>query len=152
MHSGHSMPGDAAHAGPPVGRTIAMWAMLLATVLLAALVLIEGFYTIAKATYSAYVCGSFARIDSEIGWTLVPSASSCLGGRSVFSSGPPWFQSAVHTDANGFRSARPATDTPTGGVMFVGDSFVFGYGVDYAQSFPGVFEAMSGIPVVDVAS
>jgi hypothetical protein len=135
-----------------MARSIAMWAMLVAIPIIALLALVLGFYAAAKLTYSAYVCRSFARIDGEIGWILEPSATSCLGGRSVFSNGPPWFESSVYTDANGFRSARSGTDAPIGGVMFVGDSFTFGYGVNFDQSFPGMFAEISGIPVVDIAS
>jgi hypothetical protein len=133
-------------------KPIAMWLILCAIPVLATPILILAFYGIVKATYSAYTCGSFAKIDAEIGWVLKPSVTSCLGGRNVFSSGPPWFHSTVYTDVNGFRSAQPGTPTPTGGVMMVGDSFTFGYGVDFEQSFAGVFQDASGVPVVDVAS
>jgi hypothetical protein len=106
-------PADrAAESVQPAGgrrplRQAAMWLMLGAMLLLAALGLMLAFYATVKLTYSAYTCGSFARIDGEIGWVLKPSTTSCLGGRSAFSPSRPWFHSTVFTDVNGFRAARP---------------------------------------------
>jgi hypothetical protein len=145
------MKDEAAHQ-PRGGKLIAMWTALAAIPIFVMVVLILAFYALGKLTFSEYVCGSFAQLDAEIGWVLAPSVTSCLGGRNWFSPGQTWFESSVYIDVNGFRSASAATQTPAGGVMMLGDSFTFGYGVNFEESFPGAFESLSGIRVVDVAS
>jgi hypothetical protein len=50
----------------------------------------------------------------------------------------------IYTDAKGFRCADPASAPPAGAdtpiLMVLGDSYPFGMGVDYEQSFPGVMQ------------
>ncbi len=135
-------------------KLIGMWIVLALIPILALLVLVLGYFAFAKVTFSAYTCGSFATLDDELGWTLKPSVASCLGHRDVrlFSAGRPWFETSVHTDANGFRAARTGGETPAGGIMAVGDSFTFGYGVEFEQSYPGMLASLSRVPVVSVAS
>lgn len=144
-----SIPKDRRPAGT---RLFLMWALLLAIPIATVVLLILAYYAIGKLTFSAFYCGSFAKLDAELGWVLRPSATSCLGGRSVFSNGPPWFTSEVYTDADGFRAARPGGDAPSGGILAAGDSFTFGYGVDYGRSYPGTLEQLTGMPVVNLAS
>jgi hypothetical protein len=133
----------------PRSKLAGMWAIVLLIPVLALIVLVLGYYTFAKLTYT---CGSFAQLDDELGWVLKPAAASCLGHRRAFSGQPPWFEAPVYTDANGFRAARSGGETPAGAIMTVGDSHTFGYGVTYEQSYPGALQALSKIPVVNVAS
>jgi hypothetical protein len=128
-----------------------MWAILLALPIALLLLLVVGYYSLAKLTYPAFTCGSFAQLDGELGWVLKPSATSCLGHRGVFAA-KPWFEAPVYTDRNGFRAARAGVETPVGGILSLGDSFAFGYGVTYEQSYAGVLEALTGTPVVIAAS
>jgi hypothetical protein len=125
--------------------------LLVAINLAACLVPVLGYYAYGKLTFPAYYCGSFGRIDDEIGWVIAPNAQSCMGGRAAFSSGPPWYDAKVFSDANGFRSAVRGTPTAQGGVMTVGDSWTFGYGVSFEDSYPGQLQK-SGVPVVVAAS
>src|SRR5262245_13100924 len=133
------------------GRIAAMWAVLLALPLAMLFLLVIGYYTYAKITYPAYACGSFAELDGEIGWVLKRSESSCIGHRALFAAKPA-FEGIVHTDMNGFRAARRGGDTATGGIMTIGSSYTFGYGVSYEQSYPAVLERLTGTPAVIVAS
>ncbi|TVR10342.1 MAG: hypothetical protein EA385_04315 [Salinarimonadaceae bacterium] len=128
-----------------------MWAILLAIPAVALVLMVLGYYAWAKTTYPAYACGSFAKPDGEIGWVLRENASSCIGGRDV-SGETEGFHAEVFTDVNGFRSARAGVETQTGGVFFVGDSWTFGFGVEYEDSFPGRFEALTDAPVAVAAS
>lgn len=144
-------------AGRPGGRsggflrTLAMWAVLLAIPFVALVLMVLAYYAWAKMTYPAYACGSFAKPDGEIGWVLRENASSCIGGRDL-SGETEGFHAEVFTDVNGFRSARPGVETQTGGVFFVGDSWTFGFGVEYEDSFPGRFAALAEEPVAVAAS
>jgi hypothetical protein len=144
-------PADERVAGRSRGKLAAMWAILLLLPILALLLLTLGYYTVAKLTYPAYACGSFAQLDGELGWVLKPSATSCIGHRGAFAARPS-FEAPVHTDANGFRAARVGGETPVGGLVAVGSSYTFGYGVSYEQSYPGVLERLTGSPVVIVGS
>lgn len=135
------------------GRKLALfWVILVFTVVIFIPILVLTYYTIAKVTFTAYSCGSFARVDNEIGWSLKVNAASCIGGRAPFSSEPPWFEATVFTDASGLRAVKQGAQTPQGGVMAIGDSWTFGYGVTFEQSYPGHLTAITGRPVIVVAS
>ena len=128
-----------------------MWAVLVLLPILVLVLLVIGYYTVARLTYPAYSCGSFAQLDGELGWTLKPSAASCLGHRGAFAA-QPYFEAPVYTDQNGFRAARAGGVTPRGGIVVFGASYAFGYGVRYEESYPGVLERLAGTPVVIAAS
>jgi hypothetical protein len=128
-----------------------MWSILALLPIVALILLVIGYYSVAKLAYPAYACGSFAKLDGELGWVLKPSATSCLGHRGVFAA-EPWFEAPVYTDQNGFRASRAGGTTATGGIVALGDSFTFGYGVSYVQSYAGVLERLTGTPVVVAAS
>jgi hypothetical protein len=138
--------------GPTGARLVVMWLIMCLLPVLAPVILLLGYYAYHKLTYPAYACGSFARLDDELGWTLQPSARSCLGARDAFNSGPKWYEAPVYTDRNGFRDTKPGAETPVGGIMVVGDSFTFGFGVTYEQSFAAQLSEITGIPTVIVAS
>ena len=125
--------------------------LIVAINLAACLVPVLGYYAYGKLTYPAYFCGSFGQVDDEIGWMIAPNAQSCMGGRAAFDSGPPWYEAKVLADANGFRSGTRGAPTAQGGVMTVGDSWTFGYGVAFEDSYPGQLQK-SGVPVVAAAS
>jgi hypothetical protein len=108
------------------------------------------YYGYAKLTYPAYFCRPFGVVDDEIGWVLAPNVSSCIGGWDPFSR-TSWFEASVFTDTNGFRAARPGTQTPRGGLLVVGDSWTFGFGVTFEGSYPGQLQRPS-MPVVVAAS
>lgn len=134
------------------GKLAVFWAILLAIVLLPLPLAIVGYYAYARLTFPAYSCGSFAKLDSQIGWVLAPNAQSCIGGRRPFSQDPPWFEATVFTDMNGFRAASAGEETARGGIMAIGDSWTFGYGVAFEQSYPGILADILGERVVVAAS
>lgn len=75
-----------------------------------------------------------ARYDSELFYTLKP-------GRSGFKS----FEFNTSYDVNelGVRDDAASLDQPE--VIFLGDSFTMGWGVEQDQAFPAVFEEKSGL-------
>jgi hypothetical protein len=143
--------GESARIGRSRGKLVAMWSILALLPIVALILLVIGYYSVAKLAYPAYACGSFAKLDGELGWVLKPSATSCLGHRGVFAA-EPWFEAPVYTDQNGFRASRAGGTTASGGIVALGDSFTFGYGVSYVQSYAGVLERLTGTPVVVAAS
>jgi hypothetical protein len=148
---GHRHSTAVSRPAPTDGKLIFLRLVLVAIPLLAVVPVPMAYYAVAKLTFSAYSCGSFAQLDGEIGWVLRLGADTCLGGCGVFAAAP-WFEAPVRTDRNGFRAALSGGATPAGGLMVVGDSYTFGYGVTFEQSYAGQLESMAGVPVVDVAS
>ena len=53
----------------------------------------------------------------------------------------------IITDDQGFRTSRTKIDKHGGGtVLCLGDSFTFGHGVDYEQTFVGLLDADTTVP------
>ena len=46
----------------------------------------------------------------------------------------------VYTDENGYRYSKRKRQNQLENIVFLGDSFTYGYGVDYEDSFPGIIE------------
>ncbi len=135
-----------------MSRKIALWCVTLCLPVVFLFAAVGGYYGYQKLTFPAVFCGSFAQLDNEVGWVLRPNAESCYGIKHPEDPSRWAFHSRVFTDENGFRSPAPNSKTPSGGIMAVGDSWTFGYGVDYADSYPGSLSALAGKPVVNVSS
>jgi hypothetical protein len=129
-----------------------MWGIMLCVPLLFSLLCLEGYYAYHKLAYRGVFCSSFATLDGEIGWVLESNAQSCYGLWRSGARDERAFYSRIYTDENGFRSAAPGLPTATSGVMLVGDSWTFGYGVDYEDTFAGRLARQTGEGVVTVAS
>jgi GDSL-like Lipase/Acylhydrolase family len=88
------------------------------------------------------VPGNFWRHDAQLGWSNSPGADG------VFDH--PHFRINVHINSKGLRDREYAYDrTPDARrILVIGDSFVWGYGVEQAETFPKVLEAR--LPGVDV--
>lgn len=113
--------------------------------------MILGRYAWGYLSYGGYFCGSFAQLDDNIGWVLKPNAKSCIGGGNPFG-GERYFEAPVYTNRDGFRTSQPGGETSAGAVLTVGDSWTFGYGVSYEDSYPGQLDRMIEAPVVILAS
>ena len=111
--------------------------------------LVLGYYAYQKVTAVAVYCGGYGRIDSELGWTLRPNASSCYGMTNRLT-GEVYFTSDIHTDALGFRAPQSGSDPPVGAIVAIGDSWTFGYGVDYDDTYPHHLAEKLGLPVVNL--
>lgn len=90
----------------------------------------------------------YYRADDELGWTLKSDDEGLLTNQIEFST-------HVRTNALGMRGGPPAGRHP--GILGVGDSFMFGYGVEEDESFLAVAaerlggEALNaGVPGYDV--
>lgn len=90
----------------------------------------------------------YYRSDAELGWALTSDGQGVLNNRVDFST-------HVRTNHLGMRGGPPAGSHP--GILGVGDSFMFGYGVEEEESFLAVAaqrlggEALNaGVPGYDV--
>lgn len=110
------------------------------------LVLIFGYLGVRKLTYSYEYCGSYGQIDDRLGWVLAPNRSSCLNLQNRLK-GTTYFASTIFTNDEGLRSSAPDSQTHLNAFVAVGDSWVFGYGVNYEEAWPYHLERAIGLPV-----
>ena len=110
---------------------------------------IMGYYAYRKLTVPAQVTGSYGAIDGELGWKLKANATSRYWMEDQLT-GETFFDSLVHTDALGFRAAATGGTAAKGGIVAIGDSWTFGYAVNYEESFPSRLGQILGQPVVNM--
>ena len=122
------------------------------------MLLFAGYFAYKKMTLSYDYCQSFGEIDSEIGWTLKKNISSCLTLKNRIRV-EVYFDTKIYTDNNGFRVGSEGIQTPLNPILAIGDSWTFGVGVNYNQSYPYFLSrllkypaANAGIPAYGSAS
>ncbi|HZO99268.1 MAG TPA: hypothetical protein VFD30_03140 [Terriglobia bacterium] len=85
---------------------------------------------------------AIARFDPELGWSYIPLCSS------VQEFGSQRRKVAMYFDSHGNRVGKPGVEPdptlPT--VCFAGDSFTFGHGLPYEETFVGQLSAMPDFP------
>jgi hypothetical protein len=112
---------------------------------------VEAYYLYGYLSFKDDYCGSFASLDDEIGWVLRTSTSSCIkSGENA--SDPNYFSSTILINADGFRVDDTASPTPTNGMLAIGDSWTFGYGIDWEDSFAAQLTRSYGRPTALLAS
>lgn len=83
----------------------------------------------------------FYRNDPELGVSAEPSrrvkVRKSYGGETVYAA-------TYSSDACGLRASPPPPPGPARPVLFFGDSFTFGEGVDDDETFPAVFQTETG--------
>lgn len=136
---------------PTATRLAAFWAILLATPLVLVVLAVQAYYLYAYLTLPAYYCGSFADLDAEIGWVLKPGAESCIGGVDP-DTGETAFEVPVFVNADGARAASTDVPTAQGGALVIGDSWSFGYGIAYEDTFAARLDRDHGVPTALFAS
>jgi hypothetical protein len=130
-------------------KKILFWGILLVIVVMVPLLGAIGNYGYKKLNYSFEFGERFGTFDDELGWTLKKNASSYIRGRSYLS-GETFFDSLVYTDALGFRAQNPGTQPTPGGIVAIGDSWTFGYCVNYEETYPYFLEELSNTPVTNL--
>tara|TARA_B100000029_G_scaffold381538_1_gene376715 strand:- start:2782 stop:3912 length:1131 start_codon:yes stop_codon:yes gene_type:complete len=108
-----------------------------------------GYLGIRKLQLSYEYCGSYGKADNQIGWVLDDNQSSCLNLHNRLS-GKKFFSSEIYTNNAGIRSASPSGVPKKKSFVAVGDSWVFGYGVNYEESWPYHLEKILNEPVINL--
>lgn len=108
-----------------------------------------GFFAFRKLTFSYDYCGSYGKLDEELGWKLKENASSCLSLNN-FLTGETYFDSKIYTNNLGFRDIETNRDVPKGAITAIGDSWTFGYGINYEETFPYLLSQQIDFPVVNM--
>ena len=136
---------------PPLSarKKILFWGVLLVVVVMIPFLAAIGHFGYNKLNYSFEFGERFGVFDDELGWTLKKNASSYIRGRS-FLTGETFFDSSVYTDALGFRAQNPGIQPTPEGIATIGDSWTFGYGVSYEETYPYFLEELSNIPVTNL--
>jgi len=132
-----------------VRKQILFWGILLGIVVMIPLLAATGYLGYKKLNYSFEIGERFGVFDDELGWTLKKNASSYTRGRSLLT-GETFFDSSVYTDALGFRSQNPGTQHTPGGIVAIGDSWTFGYCVNFEETYPYSLEKLSNTPVTNL--
>jgi hypothetical protein len=128
------------------------WLILLLVPVVFCVALVLGRYAYGKLTFTAHFCAPFSQLDDQIGWVHKPNVESCMGTHAEFDRSQVYYERAIYTDENGFRSARSGEETPRNAVVFMGDSFTFGYMAPYEDSFAALFADLTNEPVVNMGS
>jgi len=122
---------------------------LIAITLFFPFLMLIGYYAYHKLASDIVYCGSYGRIDGELGWTLTPESRSCYGMVNRLTGGYH-FMSEIFTDGMGFRAERPGGMPPQGAILAIGDSWTFGFAVDYRESYPYHLSRLLDRPVVNM--
>ncbi len=124
----------------------------IATILITTISIIfaVGLYAIyLRLDYSFDIGPQFSRFDDELGWTLKPNTKSYINGSSPLRN-TRYFESSVYTEANGFRSSEEQNPASTQSIVTIGDSWTFGYCVNYEETYPFFLQTNLGMPVINM--
>ena len=132
-----------------VKKQILFWFLLVSIVVMIPFLVATGYLGYKKLNFSFEFGERFGVFDDELGWTLKKNASSYIRGRSLLT-GEMFFDSSVYTDALGFRSQNPGVEHIPEGIVAIGDSWTFGYCVNFEETYPYFLEKLSNIPVTNL--
>lgn len=127
------------------------WGILLTIPLVVAVLAVQVYYFHGYLTIPVNYCRSFALLDEEIGWILAPNSESCIEGAES-ETGQPVFSATVFVNGDGARAQSSQATTPTGGLLALGDSWTFGYGIDWKDTFAAQLDDIHGRPTALFAS
>ena len=134
-----------------VRKQILFWFLLVSIVVMIPFLVATGYLGYKKLNFSFEFGERFGVFDDELGWTLKKNASSYIRGRSLLT-GEMFFDSSVYTDALGFRSQNPGVEHTPEGIVAIGDSWTFGYCVNFEETYPYFLEKLSNIPVTNLGA
>jgi hypothetical protein len=140
-----------------ISKKIIFFVISVCISLIVITLIITGYFAYKKLSLSYDYCQSFGEINSEIGWTLKKNVKSCLTLTNRIS-GEVYFDTKIFTDTNGFRSSNEEK-SEDGSILAIGDSWTFGYGVNYEETYPFYLSKLldepvynSGVPAYGSAS
>lgn len=124
---------------------------MLAVPIVFAVAAIEAYYLYGYLSLSADYCRSFAQLDDRIGWTLAPNSESCVTLKpSAFSDKE--HRAEIRIGAHGARATAEDAAVEAGGLLAIGDSWTFGYGIEDRETFAARLTSDYGRPTALFAS
>ncbi len=131
-------------------KQVVLFATATILITIVSLILVIGLYAIyLRLDYSFDIGPRFNKFDDELGWTLKPNAKSYINGSS-FLKNTKYFESSVYTESNGFRSSKTQIPASTQSIVTIGDSWTFGYCVNFEETYPFFLQTSLGLPVTNL--
>jgi len=100
-------------------------------------------YVYKKLTFSYNYCNSYGDLDHELGWKLKKNANSCISLKNYIT-GKVFFDTKVYTNKDGFRDNEPGKESYKDSIVAFGDSWTFGYGVNFKETWPALLSDKTG--------
>ena len=117
-------------------------------VLLISLFVIISSLVFSKLTQSYSYCNSYGQKDVQLGWVLKKSHESCLSFKNYLA-GKTYFESKIILNQYGFRDYKKINnESPE--IIFIGDSWTFGYGINYQDTFASIVQTKTGLNVLNI--
>lgn len=101
-----------------------------------------------KLTKSYSYCNSYGERDYKLGWVLKKSHISCLSLKNHILQ-KNYFDTEIFLNQYGFRD-KFITNEDTPRIIFIGDSWTFGYGVNSEKSFPSLVGSKTKMSVFNM--
>jgi len=133
----------------PLWKKILFYSLMLSFVLSFPVFLTFSYLGVRTLQLSYEYCGSYGEADNQIGWVLGDNQSSCLRLYNRLS-GKKYFSSEIYTNDAGIRSASPSGTPSKKSFVTAGDSWVFGYGVNFEESWPYHLGQILNQPVINL--
>ena len=133
----------------PLWKKTLFYTLMISFVLSFPAFLAFSYLGVRKLQLSYEYCGSYGKADNQIGWVLDKNQSSCLKLHNRLS-GKKYFSSEIYTNDVGIRSASPSGVPTKKSFVAAGDSWVFGYGVNFEESWPYHLEQILNQPVINM--
>src|SRR5215216_6358964 len=133
-------------------KELAFWIVILSAPLSGAVIFIGAtrYWSIAPSSYGQIEGDPIVVYDPEVGFVPRPNSSSVSTGFAP--NGMPIFHYNLYTDSRGARVSRPGEQTPGQiDILFIGDSFTWGHGVQNEQTFAAKIANALGLSGANLA-
>ena len=103
---------------------------------------------ISKLTKSYSYCNSYGDRDNQLGWVLKQSHESCLSLKNHLRQ-KVFFDTQIFLNQFGFRD-NSLLNKSKPDIVFIGDSWTFGYGVDYQNTFASLVGSKTNMNILNM--
>ena len=103
---------------------------------------------ISKLTKSYTYCNSYGDRDNQLGWVLKQSHESCLSLKNHLRQ-KVFFDTQIFLNQFGFRD-NSLLNKSKPDIVFIGDSWTFGYGVDYQNTFASLVGSKTNMNILNM--
>lgn len=101
-----------------------------------------------KLTKSYSYCNSYGDRDNQLGWVLKQSHESCLSLKNHLRQ-KVFFDTQIFLNQYGFRDNSLLNESKPD-IVFIGDSWTFGYGVDYQNTFASLVGSKTNMNILNM--
>lgn len=103
---------------------------------------------ISKLTKSYSYCNSYGDRDNQLGWVLKQSHKSCLSLKNHLKQ-KIYFDTRIILNQYGFRD-NSLVNKKKPNIIFIGDSWTFGYGIDNQKTFASLVSSKTNMNVLNM--